>query len=148
MGGGISGHSLQAHGGINQQLDPLVAVVHFLQLRANLQRFLQRNMQRHGRHQLCNHIGFCIAEIHSPTHITDRTTGSHRTEGGNLGNVVLAVLAHDIVDNFAPTLLAEVSIEVGHADTLRIQESLENQRVFHGVHFRDVHTVCHNGSST
>ena len=99
-------------------------------------------------HSLGHHIGLGIAKIQSSAHIPDGTAGSHGAEGSDLGHMVGTVLFHDIVNNFAPAFLAEVRIEIGHANPLGIQKSLKNEGIFHGVNFRDVHTVGNDGSST
>ena len=62
--------------------------------------------------------------------------------------MVGTIFAHDILNDLATALLAEVRIEVGHTDTLGVQESLKDQRVLHGVDFRNVHTIGHNRSRT
>ena len=100
-----------------------------------------------GRHQLCHRIGLRIGEVQHSAHIADGTTGSHRTEGGDLCHMVSAVFAHHIVDHFTTAFLAKVRIKVGHTDTLGVQKTLEDQRVLHRIHFGDVHTVRHDGSS-
>ena len=146
MGGGISRHTFQTHGRVDQLPDPGISVVHFLQLWGNLQRFLQGDMQR-GGYQLGNDIRFCIGEIQRAAHVTDCAPRSHRTEGSDLRHMIRAVLTHDVLNDFSSALLAEVRIEVGHADPLGIQKTLEDQRVFHGIYFRNVHTVSSNGSS-
>ena len=62
--------------------------------------------------------------------------------------MILAVFAHNILNDFTTALLTEVRIKVRHADSLRVQESLENQRILHGIHFGNMHTICHNGRCT
>ena len=105
-------------------------------------------MQGHCGNQLCHHIRLRVAEIQRTAHITNCATGCHSTEGSDLRHMVGTVLLHNILNDLTTALLAEVRIEVGHADTLGVEEALKNQRVFHGIHFRDMHTVCHNGSRT
>ena len=39
MGGGVAGHALQAHGGVDEFFHPLVTVIHFFQLGADFQSF-------------------------------------------------------------------------------------------------------------
>ena len=145
MRGGVSWHSLQAHGSIDQLLDPVIPVVHLLQFRTDLQSFLQGDMQGHGRHQFCHHVSFRIAEIQSTTHIPDSASGSHSTKSSNLGNAIFTIFSGYVVNNFPSALLAEVSIKVGHAHPFRIQKALKNQGVLHGIHFCNMHTVRHNG---
>ena len=147
VGGSVSGHTFQAHGGVDELFDPVIPIVHFLQLGGNLQRLFQGNVQC-GGHQLCNNIRFRVGKIQRTTHVTDGTAGSHGTEGGDLGHMVSTVFAHNILNHFAAAFLTEVRIEIRHGNTFRVQEPLENQRILHGVHFRDVHAVGSNGSGT
>ena len=145
VGGGITGHTLQLPCGVDKQANTLVGIVHLLKLGRCGKGFIQSNMGCLGN-KLCHRIGFSIAEIQSSANITDRASCRHRTEGRNLGNMVRAVFAHNILDHFSSAFLAEVRIEVGHTDTFGVQKPLENEGVFHGINFRDVHTVCNNGS--
>ena len=47
--------------------------------------------------------------------------------------MVGAVFFNDIVYNFASAFVAEIDIEIGHADALGIEKALEQQAVFHRV---------------
>ena len=47
----------------------------------------------------------------------------------DLTHGVFPVLPPDVVDHLAPAFEAEVNVDVGHRDTLRIQESFEEQVV-------------------
>ena len=55
--------------------------------------------------------------------------------------MVFAVFVLDVVDDLAAPALAEVDVDIGHADPLRVQEALEIQAVLDGVHRRDVQAV-------
>ena len=145
MGGGVAGHALQTHGGVDELLHPLVAVVHFLQLGADLQCILQGDVEG-GGHQLGDHVGLGVSKVQRAADVTDRATGRHGTEGGDLCHMVGTILTHDVLDDLAAAFLTEVRIEIGHGHALRVQESLENEGILHGIDFRDVHAVCHDGS--
>ena len=147
MGGGISGHSLQAHGRIDQGLDPGIPVVHLLQLGRNLQSLLQSDMEG-GRHQLCHHICFCKAEIQCPSHITDGTSSCHGAEGGNLCHTVGTVFTGNVFNDLRAAFLTKVRIKIRHTDSLGVQKTFEDQSVLHGIHFCDMHTVSNDGSRT
>ena len=99
-----------------------------------------------GGHQLGHHIGFSIRKVQRTANIPDSATGCHCAKSSDLRHSIRTILTHHIVNDFATAFLAEVRIEVGHTDTLGVQESLENQCVLHGIYFRNVHTVRHNGS--
>ena len=47
--------------------------------------------------------------------------------------MVGAVFFNDIVYNFASAFVAEINIEIGHADPLGVEKALEQQAVFHRV---------------
>ena len=145
MGGGIAGHSLQTHSGIDEGLHPLISIVQFLQLGTDLQRFLQGDVGG-ARHQLGNDVRLRVGKVQRPAHVPDRATGRHGAEGGNLGHMVGAVLAHDVVNDLLTALLTEIRIEIRHTHPFRVQKTLKNQGVFHGIHFGDVHTVGRDGA--
>ena len=119
MGGGVAGHPLQAPGGVDELAHPLVAVIQLLQLGRNLQGLLQGNVGR-GGNQLGHHIGFREGEVQRPTHIPDGAPGGHGAEGCNLCHVIRAILAHDVLDDLAPALLAEIRIKIRHAHPFRV----------------------------
>ena len=47
--------------------------------------------------------------------------------------MVGAVFFNNIVYNFASAFITEINIEIGHTDALGIEESLEQQAVFHRI---------------
>ena len=102
-------------------------------------------MGRSG-HQLGNRIGFRVGKIQRPAHVPDGAPGRHGAEGGNLGHMVGAILAHDVLDDLRAALLTEIRVEIRHTHPFRVQKPLENQGIFHGVHFGDVHTVGRDGA--
>ena len=58
--------------------------------------------------------------------------------------MVVAVLPPDVVHHLAPPGVAEVHVYIGHGHTLRVQETLKVQVVFHGVDVGDVQAVGHH----
>ena len=102
-------------------------------------------MRRTGN-QLGHHIGFRIGKIQSTAHIPDGTLGSHGTEGSNLSHMVGAIFAHNVFNDLRAALLTEIRVEIRHTHPFRVQKPLENQGIFHGVHFGDVHTVGRDGA--
>ena len=140
MGGCVPGHTLKASGCINELFHPIVALIQLLQLGGHFQCVLQGNVGR-GRNQLRNSIGFRIAEVERTAYIPDGTPGSHSTKGDNLGNMVSTIFPHHIVDDLLPAFLAEIGIKIRHTDPLRVQKPLKDQRILHGINFRDVQTI-------
>ena len=148
VGGRVPGHSLQTHSRVDERFYPLVAVVHLLELGGNLHSLRQRQVERHGGHQLGHHIRLRVGEVQRPANVPDGAPGGHGAEGDDLGDVIRAVFLHDVFHDLAPTLRAEIRIKIRHTHPFRVEKPLENEVILHGVDFRDVHTVCHNGSRT
>jgi hypothetical protein len=63
------------------------------------------------------------------TNVAHRELGLDRAEGDDLRNAILAVLLAHVFDHFAATFEAEVHVDVGHRETIGVQESLEQQPV-------------------
>ena len=99
---------------------------------------------------MCSSIGMSLCD---PVHVLSRRSPSpaptsrtaaarrHGAEGDDLRHVVRAVLANDVVDDLLPALVAEVDVEIGHADTLRVEKALEQQVILHGVDAGDADAV-------
>ena len=145
MGGSMAGHALQRLGGIHQLLHLLVRLVHFPQRLAQAQGILQGDVEGVGD-LLGDLVGIGIGDIHDTGHIADDAAGRHGTEGDDLGHMVIAVLAADIIHHLAASGVTEVHIDIGHADTFRVQETLEIEAVLHGVDVGDAQTVTDHGA--
>ena len=63
------------------------------------------------------------------------------SERDDLADVVFAVLARNVIDHFAAAILAEVDVEVRHADALGIDEALEKKIELNRIDVRDLKTV-------
>ena len=145
VGGGVPGHSLQGPGGVDELLDPGVLLVQVRQLLGQLQRIVQGDV-RPGRHQLGHGIRFGVGHVQHPAHVPEGGPGRHGAEGDDLGHMVVAVFAADIVHHLAPAGVAEIHVDIRHGDTLRVQEALKIQAVLHGVDVRDAQAVGHHAA--
>ena len=125
-------------------MDLRVSIIKRLQVRADLKRLFQRHFQVR-RDQLCHPIHILIAHTHNTAHIAHRSAGGHRAKGHDLGYMVAAVFFVYIVDDLLTALVAEVNIEVGHRDALRIQEAFKNQVIADRVNVGNANAV---GSQT
>ena len=67
--------------------------------------------------------------------------GLNRAVGDDLADAVLAVLALDVSDDLVAPAFVEVDVEVGHRDSLGVEEALENQAVLEGVKLGDLQGV-------
>ena len=140
VGGGVARHPLHLGGGVDQLFDLRVGVVHLFQLGGDFQRPLEGHLELH-RHLLCHRVHALVGQPHHPPDVPDGVAGGHGAEGDDLSHMVGAVLAVDIVDDLLPALVAEVDVEVGHADPLGVQKPLEDQLVADGVDVGDADAV-------
>ena len=141
VGGGVARHSLQRPGGVDELFYLLVGLIEVAELLAEPQRVIQGDVQGVG-HQLGDDVHIGVGHIQHPAHVPDHAPGGHGAEGDDLGHVVIPVLPADVVHHLAPAGVAEVHVDIRHADPLRVQEPLEVQVVLHGVDVRDVEAVA------
>ena len=95
-------------------------------------------------HGLRDPVDLAVAHAQHAADVADRRPGEHRAEGDDLGDVVLAVLAADVVDDLVPALVLEVDVDVGHRHAVGVEEALERQAVVDGVDRGDAERVGHD----
>ena len=146
VGGGVAGHSLQGLGGVDEGVNARVPLIGVPQRLGEPQGLVQRDVERpRAAGDLLGHrVHIGIGHVHGPAHVPDGVAGGHGAEGDDLGHVVGAVLALDVLNDLLPAADAEIHIDVGHGDPLRIQEALEIQAVAYGVHLGDPQAVGHH----
>ena len=144
VGGGVAGHPLQGLGGVDELFHLLIGLVLLPQGLGQAQGVVQGDVEGAGPggHLLGDHVHVGIGHVHHPAHVPDHAPGGHGAEGDDLGHVVIPVLPADVVHHLAPAGVAEVHVDIRHADPLRVQEPLEVQVVLHGVDVRDVEAVA------
>ena len=133
-------HSLDLGGVVDQFLYLRVALVHDAQVGRALQRGGNGHVQLH-RDGLCHPVHLLVVHPHHPADVPHAAARRHGAEGDDLRDAVLAVLANDVVDDLLTALVAEVDVEVGHADTLRVEKALEQQVILHRVDAGDANAV-------
>ena len=82
-------------------------------------------------------VGVAVAPAEDAADIADDALRSQGAEGDNLGDGHRAVLLADILDHLAPSILAEVDVDIGGADTVGVQESLEKESVTERIEIGD-----------
>ena len=75
-------------------------------------------------------------------HVAHRRAGPVRDDVGDLGGVVAAVLAVDVLDDLLAAVALDVDVDVGRAVALGRQEALEQQAERHGVGGGDAEGVA------
>ena len=120
----MAGHPLQRLRHVDEPADPFIRLIEVGELLGQLQRILDRDVQ--GRwHQLSHHIHLGIGHVQRPAHIPNGGPCRHGAEGDDLGHMVVAVLAANVVHHLAPAGVSEVHIDIRHGYPLRIQETFK-----------------------
>ncbi|KAF5069815.1 hypothetical protein DSECCO2_228730 [anaerobic digester metagenome] len=128
MSGGMARQAFEAQGNVDQLRHPGVGLIGILKLRIHLQRLLNGNAQNGGDH-LGNLVHLAVGIHHGTADIPDAGPGRHGPKGYNLGHVVLAVLVHHVVNDFLAPFIAEVRVNIGHGDPLRVQKAFKDEIV-------------------
>ncbi len=97
-------------------------------------------------HELGDVVRVLVGDVEGAGHVLEHRLGLERAEGDDLPGAVRAVLARDVVDHLAATLVAEVDVEIGHRDALGVEETLEEQVVLEGVDVRDPQRIGHDAA--
>ena len=139
----IARHALERTRSVDQLAHLRLLVIHFLEFRVDGQRLVDRNVQ-FVRHLLGNRVNVVIRDVERTADVADGTAGSHRAECDDLRYAVLAVLAGNVLDDLRTANIAEVHVDIRHGDTLRIQKSLEVQRIVNRVKVGDSKAVRHD----
>ncbi len=123
---GVSRHPFQLTRHVYKRFNFFVRFVDLRQLRFGLKGFRQRHA-RIGRHQLRDTVDKAVRVTQYATHVADNRFRRHGTEGNDLRYRIAAVHVRHVLDNLVAFLHAEVDVEVGHRDTLRVKETFEQQ---------------------
>ena len=97
------------------------------------------------RHHLGEPCRFLYRKPADPRHILYRALGGHCAECDNVRYVILAVGLLDVLECTVAALIIEVDVYIRHRDTVRVQETLEQQVVPDRVEIGDFQTVCDYG---
>ena len=134
MGGCVSWHTLDTAADINQPTHLVVGDIHrtqFFVVKCIVDACAVRG------NQLCNRVNGAVRHAECPARITDGSTGRKSTEGDNLCHTVLTVLTLHIINDLFTPIIAEVNVEIGHRNTLRVQKSFKEQVVCNRVDIGD-----------
>ena len=133
----MPGDALEALRHRQQLLHLRVPLLQVLEIRALLQRGLERHVEG-GRYLLGDPVDVGVRHAHGAADVPHHGTGLHGAEGDDLRDVVPPVLPGDVVDDLAPAALAEVDVDVRQGDALRVEEALEDQVELHRVDVGDL----------
>ena len=128
---------------INQLFDLRARVVRITEVLAAVQRLFQRNAQL-TRNQLGDFVYLAVAHAQCLAHVAHRRARLQCAEGNNLRHTLLSVTAHYIIQHLIALHIAEVGINIRHADTFRIQKAFEQQMVTQRFDIRYTQQIGHD----
>ena len=135
MRGSMPRHALERTRCVDQPCYVGVAFVQRFQF-PSLQRIAERNTKL-ARHKICDLIDLGVAHTKRSPDIADRCTRCHRTESHDLRNMLGTVMLGNIADDLVSPLIAKIHINIGHADTFGVEESLKQQIKSNGIYIGD-----------
>ena len=124
-------------GGLRVDADLLAELVGFLQ------GVLERDVDVVGD-ELGEAVGLDERQVPDAGQVADDHLGAERAEGDDVGDAVLAVFLAHVADDLVAATHAEVDVEVGRGDALRIQEALEEQAEADRVDVGDLEAIRHD----
>ena len=89
------------------------------------------------RDQLGEPVGRPIGNAEDAPHVAYNAARGHAVVGRNLRRLIAPILLLHVSDHAIAPLHAEVDVKVRHADTLRVEEPLEDQVVLQWIDTRD-----------
>ena len=124
-------------------VEPLLAPQFFLEL---LVAQLEQLGERDVGHLLGQLVRLVVRELHHAGGVLERTLGGERAVGDDLRDLVGPVFVDHVFDDLAPPLVVEVDVDIGERYAVGVEEALEQQVVFDGVHVGDARAIG-NGAS-
>ena len=103
----------------------------------------ERDVLAHHRrgHRLGDPVAHREGVAEDPRGVLHGGLGLDGAEGGDLGDLVLAVLLGDVADHVGAAAVVEVDVDVGHRDAVGVEEPLEQQVVRDRVEVGDAERV-------
>ena len=93
--------------------------------------------------QFAQAVGLRQRQLLHTCYILDGQLGSHSTVSDDVRYLLLSVFLGHPAEHLAAAVVIEVHIDIGKGDTVRVQETLEQQVVLDGVYLRDSQAVGH-----
>ncbi len=134
-------HALKLLCVIDHRLYCRRALINFRKLLVFFKRLVYRNTEFH-RDVFRNAVNVGVIYVHHPAYVAHRRPCRHCSEGYYFGNAVSAVFFGKIILYLRAPLVAEIDVEVGHANPLGIKESFEKKVVFYRVNVGYSEKIC------
>jgi hypothetical protein len=158
---GVAGEALYLEGGVEDLLRrlvplyvlddvarrPRVLLASDVPVLSGRQHVFERRPDRLIRDELGELVGVGVGVLEDPAGVPDSGLRPYGPEGDDLGYVLVpAILVCDVPHHLAAPLYREVYVHVWHADSVGIQEALEEERVLERVEVGDLQRVRDDGA--
>ena len=140
VSGGVAVQTLQLQADVQELLVLRPAVGGLHELGVFLQRRVQVDLRPLGN-ELRDGIGLVVGDVKHSGDVADDRARLQGAEGDDLAHLVFPVFVRDVGDHLFAAAMAEVDVEVGHRNSLRVEEALEEEPVLQGVDVRDLEAV-------
>ena len=88
-------------------------------------------------HELGELVDLAERHFEHPADIAQDAARQERAESDDLRDAVSAIALAHVSDHFVAPVLAEVDVEIGHRDALRVEEPLEQEAKPQGIEIGD-----------
>ena len=105
-----------------------------------LNRFFERHTHFKGD-ELRHLVGQCVWLVLNSRDVAHHGFCRHRSERNDLRHRIPAVGIGNVVNDFIAPVHAEVNVEVGHRDPLRVQKALKQQVVLNRIEVRNLECI-------
>ena len=92
-------------------------------------------------YELGQTVGFGKRQLFHTGHVLDNQFGGHCTVGNDVCHFLLSVFLGYPAQHLSAAIIIEVHIDIGEGDTVRVQETLEQQVVLNGVNLGNAQAV-------
>ena len=93
-------------------------------------------------------VALVQVQVAHARHVLYGELGGHGAEGDDVGDVVRAVEVLHVLYHAVAALIVEVHVDIRHADSLRVEEALEEEVVLDRVQIGDSEAVGHHAAGS
>ena len=99
-------------------------------------------------HEFGDTVSLGIGHFEYTRHVTHGVFSHHFTKSHNVCHATFTVFFGTIFNHLVTTGILNVGINIRHGDTIRVQETLEKETVFHRVKLGNTQSVSQNRTSS
>ena len=135
--------ALKPHCEVNYLFCGRIRLIFLLQIRLIHDSVFELHMVAHHWiwYEFREPIRLSIRHIQDACHIAHSVLRHHLTKGHNVTHAAFAVLLCTIFNHLVAAVILNISIDIRHRNTVRVQEALEEQMVFERIEIGNVNCV-------